>query len=81
MDRYLDKFIEIQALGLETTHKTMTIKKWKNQTDDFVMGLNISFLNLVNNDSILTKKYKETILPLSDIAHNAGFNSDWIYKG
>jgi hypothetical protein len=81
MDKYLDRFIEIQALGLETTHKIMTIKKWQNQADDFVMGLNISFSNLVNNDNMLTKKYKETILPLSDIAHNAGFNSDWIYKG
>jgi hypothetical protein len=80
MVKYLDKFIEIQTLGLEISHKIMTKKVWQNQTDDFVMGLNISFANLVNNDKILTKRYQETILPLANIAHNMGFNSNWIYK-
>lgn len=81
MDKYLESFINLQSLGLEVNHQIMTLKKWENQVDDFVMGLNINFSNLINNSEIVTKKYQETMLPLSNIAHNMGFNSNWTYRG
>ena len=80
MDEYLEGFINLQNVGLKVSHQIMTPKKWKNQVDDFVMGLNVSFSNLTNEGSIIAKKYQETILPLANIAHNMGFNSNWIYR-
>lgn len=79
MDKYLENFINLQNLGLNTSHKIMTTRKWENEVDDFVMGLNISFSDLIGSNKIITKKYKETILPLANIAENMGFNSNWIY--
>lgn len=77
MDKYLDKFIELQIQGLQISSQNMTESKWKNQAEDFVTGLNVNFLDLTNNKKIVTEKYHETILPLANIAHNMGFSSNW----
>lgn len=79
MDQYLDRFIQLQIQGLYISNKNMTESKWKNQTDDFVIGLNIKFSDLIDNKEAVTERYRETILPLANIAHNMGFRSNWQY--
>ncbi len=80
MKKYLDEFIEMQLLGLKISHKNMNKRAWESKTDDFVTGLNVNFLDLTKNDKVVKTKYQETILPLTSIANNMGFNSNWIYK-
>jgi CRISPR/Cas system Type II protein with McrA/HNH and RuvC-like nuclease domain len=77
MDKYLDKFIELQIQGLQISNQNMAESKWENQVDDFVTGLNVNFLDLTNNKKVVTEKYQEIILPLASIAHNMGFSSNW----
>jgi hypothetical protein len=77
MDKYLDKFIELQIQGLQISNQNMAESKWENQVDDFVTGLNVNFLDLTNNKKVVTEKYQEIILPLAGIAHNMGFSSNW----
>jgi hypothetical protein len=80
MDDYLEKFIDLQVLGLKTSHKNMTERKWENQVDDYVMGLNVDFIELVSDDKKIEIKYQELIPPLASVAHNMGFNAGWTYK-
>jgi hypothetical protein len=77
MDKYLDKFIELQIQGLQISNQNMAESKWENQVDDFITGLNVNFLDLTNNKKVVTEKYQEIILPLASIAHNMGFSSNW----
>lgn len=80
MKKYLDGFVEIQLLGLEVSYQKMSKRIWENHMGDFVAGLNVDFSNLIKNDKAIEKKYQETILPLANIAHNMGFNSNWTYN-
>lgn len=80
MEKYLDRFIKMQLLGLEVSHQIMNKKPWESQVDDFVTGLNVNFSSLIKNNKFVEQKYQETILPLANIAHNMGFNSNWIYN-
>lgn len=79
MEKYLDGFIEQQIMGLEVSAEVMTDKAWKNHTDDFIVGLNVGFEDLTNNQKILTNKYQDHLEPLADMASNMGFNSKWVY--
>jgi len=80
MNKYLDDFIKIQRIALEITQHSMPKTKWVNMVDDFSMGLNISLVELEDLPiNLLEEKYKQTILPLSVVAKNMGFQSDWSY--
>lgn len=80
MSNYLDKFVNMQLLGLEVSHKNMSKREWENQVDDFVMGLNVDFNELVSDDKKIERKYQELMPPLASVAHNMGFNKGWTYK-
>ncbi len=80
MESYLEKFVSMQLLGLKISSKNMTEPKWEKQVDDFVVGLNVDFIDLVSNNQKIEKKYQELISPLASVAHNMGFNGEWIYK-
>lgn len=80
MNKYLDQFIEIQRTALEVTHHSMPKNKWKNIVDDFSMGLNLTLDELESLPiNLFEEKYKQTILPLSVVAKNMGFQSNWSY--
>jgi len=80
MNKYLDDFIKTQRMALEITLHSMSKAKWVNIVDDFSMGLNMSLVELESVPiSLLEEKYKQTILPLSIVAKNMGFQSDWSY--
>jgi len=79
MVKYLDKFINMQLLGLKVSHRRMSSRSWQNQVDDFVMGLNVDFPDLINHNKVITAKYKEIIPPLANVAQNMGFNTGWVF--
>ena len=80
MDSYLDKFVNMQLLGLDISHKNMSKRVWENQVDDFVLGLNVDFPDLLNQNEIIVRNYREIIPPLANVAHNMGFNAGWVFK-
>lgn len=80
MEAYLNKFINLQLLGLKTSHSVMNRDLWENYAQDFVTGLNVDTSDLIHNPKTIADKYRETLMPLANIAHNSGFSANWIYK-
>jgi hypothetical protein len=80
MQKYLDKFIEVQKIGLEIAYNEMGKDKWENSINDFATDFNMEFSDLHQpNETTFTNKYKDIIMPLSTIAKNGGFRCDWVY--
>lgn len=80
MNKYLDNFIDIQVLGLDTSHHEMSKIVWNNHVDDFVLGLHLECSDLALDKELVRNKYKELVTPLADIAGNMGFDTHWTYK-
>jgi len=80
LEHYLEKLIKLQLVGLKITHENMSKRTWENQVDDFVLGLNVDFVDLVSDDKKVREKYKEIIQPLANVAYNMGFNRNWVFN-
>ena len=78
-NEYLEKFVELQFIGLIKTHEILEKGKWKKQVETYNSELKIISEDDLFSLSELKKIYYRTISPLLSLAANQGFMLDWQY--
>lgn len=66
LEKHFDAFFKVQKIGFDFHRK-------QEKTNPYLEEYWTIFPNLTKNDSLEYQKFKETIQPLSAIAHNNGF--------
>jgi len=80
MEKYLDNFIETQYNGLQIAFNEMGKIKWENSIVDFVDDFRVDYSDIRKMKiDLFAHKYKDIIIPLSNLAKNSDFNFDWEY--
>ena len=79
-DKYFDKFVQLQYLGLTTSYTRMTEKQWSKYVESYLSDLKIAHQSSLLDLNLLREAYKSTIIPLISLASNQGFKTDWSYK-
>jgi len=79
-ERYFNKFVELQHLGLTISHEKMTSQKWDKYVENFLLDLKITNKKDLWDLQMLRAAYQSTVTPLISIATNQGFRADWYYK-
>jgi len=78
-DRYFNKFIEVQHLGLVVSYENTSEKQWNKYIESYLTDLKISDKNKLLDLEIISSAYKTTVLPLISLATNQGFRANWFY--
>ncbi|MGB3507945.1 MAG: HNH endonuclease domain-containing protein [Microcoleaceae cyanobacterium] len=73
---YFNNFIQIQHLGLITSHQFMKKSDWEKYVEPYASDLKLSYENLLDIDK-LRNAYEATIIPLISLAKNQGFSTEW----
>lgn len=80
IEKYLDKFIDAQYNGLQIAYDEMGKIKWENTIIDFVDDFKVDYFELRKIESnVFAHKYKDIMIPLSNLAKNSDFNYGWEY--
>lgn len=79
VDKYFDKFVNLQHLGLLISRDVMGEKQWINYIEPYISDLKIADTNSLLNLQILKLAYEATLNPLISIAIRQGF-STWYYR-
>ncbi len=77
---YFNHFIQMQHLGLITSHQFMEKGKWEKIVESYTSNLRLSSEDLLNIDQ-LRNAYEATIIPLINLAKNQGFSTEWRFSG
>jgi hypothetical protein len=78
-NRYFDRFIKIQYEGLLVAKQVLSSREFDKQAEDFIADLAVSPGDLLNYDK-LKNAYQNILTPLSTLAVNQGFSSNWIWQ-
>lgn len=84
--QYLDKFIQLQHLGLTVSHQNQDYLKkktkisWEKYTESYVADLRINQADDLLNLDILANSYKQNVKSLISLATNQGFSANWLYS-
>lgn len=76
--QYFYQFVDLQHLGLVTSHDLLSEKSWNNYIEAFLGDLNLSTEDLLDRDRLMNA-YESAIDPLLGLAKNQGFSQDWVY--
>lgn len=77
--KYLSGFIEMQRKGLIISKSKIQESSWKNQTEPFIVDLQIKDFNDLLDIDKLNSSYYSVIPPLMQLAKNIGFSCNWKY--
>lgn len=78
-NQYLDKFIQLQHLGLTTSYKNLNKKQWLQYAEPYVADLRINQLEDLLNLEILANSYRQNFNSLISLATIQGFSTNWHY--
>jgi hypothetical protein len=78
-ERYFNRFIETQHLGLIVSSKIFSENIWNKFIEPYLLDLKISDRSNLFHLDILRKAYTDNILPLINLAITQGFLTDWNY--
>jgi len=76
-NKYFDLFVKLQHHGLLIAKEIFPSRKFEKLTESFVCDLNLRGINDALNFEILCKAYARTVEPLTALARNQGFSTDW----
>ena len=77
---YFDDFIEEQFIAIQTAKEIYSEKKWQKLMQPYISDLHIANYDDLLNQTVIEKAYKNTIMPLYEIASTNGFSTGWVYK-
>jgi transcriptional regulator with XRE-family HTH domain len=78
-EKFFDKFVNLQHLGLSISQEIMGNKKWINYVEAYLADLKIDDKNDLLDLHILKAAYESTLSPLISIAIRQGF-ARWYYR-
>ena len=79
LDSYLTKFIETHSTAIHLSRKIFSDKKWQRYMEPYISDLHLTSYVDVLDEVKLEVAYKNTILPLYEIAQSNGFCANWQY--
>lgn len=79
VDRYFDKFVELQHLGLSISYKQMKERLWEGYIESYLSDLRIVNKNNLLDLEILRGAYQSALTPLTSLAISQGFMANWFY--
>ncbi len=77
---YFDRFVETQASAIKTSKGIFSDAKWEKYMQPYISDLNIARIDDVLEESKLERAYRNTLLPLHEIAKINRFKHSWIYR-
>ena len=77
---YLDDFIEEQFVAIQTAKEIYPEKKWKKIMQPYIADLHISDYDGLTNQTVMETAFRNTIMPLYEIADTNGFSAGWTYQ-
>ncbi|MEA5499191.1 HNH endonuclease domain-containing protein [Limnoraphis robusta Tam1] len=77
--KYFTQFVEIQHLGLVTSHQFMKKNTWEKYVEPYTSDLKLSSEDLLDLDR-LKNAYELTLIPLMNLAKNQGFSTEWSFS-
>ena len=77
---YFKSFVELQHIGLTTTHKMLTEKQWIQKVEPYIVDMGINEKKDLLDVGKLHNAYDKLISPLSSIASSQGFSTGWKYS-
>lgn len=78
-EKYFENFVNLQHLGLKTSHQNLSEAKWLKYAEHYISELKVNRPDDLLNLEILRKAYGQTIVPLISLAVIQGFSQNWIY--
>jgi hypothetical protein len=75
--KYLDAFIEEQAVSIRVASEIYSQKKWEKTMEPYLSDLKLSSFGDLLNKIKLDKAFRGTLLPLYEIASINGFSRNW----
>ena len=79
-NQYLDKFIQLQHLGLTISSQQISKMKWLKYIESYIADLRINQPEDLLNLEILANAYKQNFNSLISLATIQGFVPNWIYQ-
>lgn len=77
---YFDRFVTLQHLGLVTSNKHTSERKWMKYVEPFIADLKVGELNDLLNYDKLKRAYEAMLKPQLELAKNLGFSPNWRYR-
>lgn len=76
---YFRSFVELQHIGLSTTHRKLTESQWIQQVEPYLIDMRIKDKTDLLNRERLENAYEKLIIPMASLAANQGFLTGWEY--
>lgn len=76
---YFRKFVELQHIGLVTTHQKWTETQWLRQVEPYILDMRVNSKEDLLDRQKLFNAYDQLINPLFSLASNQGFSTGWKY--
>ncbi len=79
LEYYFQEFIETQSIAIHLAKDIFPEKKWQKYMESYISDLHLNSYADILDEVKLETAYKNTILPLYEIAKSNGFGADWQY--
>jgi hypothetical protein len=78
-EKYFSEFVKLQHLGLVSSQKYFSEKKWYDYIDSYINDLSLKKDDLLDYEK-LYNAYYFVVSPLLTLGIKQGFSGDWIYN-